>query len=50
VVTTSITTLVLYGGGVKRQSRMTHVPRGWDNWDQIGMLEQIGVYKQPLAA
>lgn len=23
---------------------------GWDNWDQLGMLQQIGVYKQPLAA
>ena len=22
----------------------------WDNWDQLGMLEQIGVYQQPLAA
>jgi steroid delta-isomerase-like uncharacterized protein len=20
---------------------------GWDNWDQLGMLEQIGAYKQP---
>jgi predicted ester cyclase len=20
---------------------------GWDNWDQLGMLEQIGVYQQP---
>ena len=26
------------------------VVEGWDNWDQLGMLEQIGVYKQPLAA
>ena len=23
---------------------------GWDSWDQLGMLEQIGVFKQPLAA
>ena len=23
---------------------------GWDVWDQLGMLEQIGVYKQPVAA
>jgi len=23
---------------------------GWDSWDQLGMLEQIGAYKQPLAA
>src|SRR5215470_8472083 len=20
---------------------------GWDNWDQLGMLEQIGAYQQP---
>jgi len=26
------------------------VVEGWDNWDQLGMLEQIGAYKQPLAA
>jgi steroid delta-isomerase-like uncharacterized protein len=26
------------------------VVESWDNWDQLGMLEQIGVYKQPLAA
>lgn len=26
------------------------VVEGWDNWDQMGMLEQIGVLKQPLAA
>jgi steroid delta-isomerase-like uncharacterized protein len=26
------------------------VVEGWDNWDQLGMLEQIGVYKQPRAA
>ena len=23
---------------------------GWDCWDQLGMLEQIGVYKPPRAA
>jgi hypothetical protein len=23
---------------------------GWDNWDQLGMLEQIGVYQQPAIA
>ena len=23
------------------------IVEGWDNWDQLGMLEQIGVYKQP---
>ena len=22
---------------------------GWDNWDQLGMLEQIGAYTQPEA-
>jgi predicted ester cyclase len=22
---------------------------GWDSWDQLGMLEQIGVYRQPEA-
>lgn len=26
------------------------IVEGWDNWDQLGMLEQIGVYKQPFAA
>jgi steroid delta-isomerase-like uncharacterized protein len=26
------------------------IVEGWDNWDQLGMLEQIGVFKQPLAA
>jgi steroid delta-isomerase-like uncharacterized protein len=26
------------------------IVEGWDNWDQLGMLEQLGVYKQPLAA
>ena len=26
------------------------VVESWDNWDQLGMLEQIGVYKQPVAA
>lgn len=23
------------------------IVEGWDNWDQLGMLEQIGAYKQP---
>jgi steroid delta-isomerase-like uncharacterized protein len=26
------------------------IVEGWDNWDQLGMLEQIGVYNQPLMA
>jgi len=26
------------------------IAEGWDNWDQLGMLQQIGAYKQPLAA
>jgi len=26
------------------------VVESWDNWDQLGMLEQIGVYKQPAIA
>ncbi len=26
------------------------IVEGWDSWDQLGMLEQIGVYKQPMAA
>ena len=26
------------------------IVEGWDNWDQLGMLEQIGVYKQPPMA
>jgi steroid delta-isomerase-like uncharacterized protein len=25
------------------------IVEGWDNWDQLGMLEQIGAYKQPEA-
>lgn len=25
------------------------IVEGWDNWDQIGMLQQIGAYKQPDA-
>jgi steroid delta-isomerase-like uncharacterized protein len=23
------------------------IVEGWDNWDRLGMLEQIGLYKQP---
>ena len=26
------------------------IVEGWDNWDQLGMLEQIGVYQQPAMA
>ena len=26
------------------------IVEGWDNWDQLGMLEQIGVYQKPGAA
>ena len=26
------------------------IVEGWDNWDQLGMLEQIGVYSAPVAA
>lgn len=26
------------------------IVEGWDNWDQLGMLEQIGVYNQPAIA
>jgi len=26
------------------------IVEGWDNWDQLGMLEQMGVYRQPAAA
>ena len=25
------------------------IVEGWDNWDQLAMLEQIGAYKQPAA-
>jgi steroid delta-isomerase-like uncharacterized protein len=25
------------------------IVEGWDNWDQLAMLEQLGVYKQPEA-
>ena len=23
------------------------IVEGWDNWDELGMLEQLGVYKRP---
>jgi steroid delta-isomerase-like uncharacterized protein len=26
------------------------IVEGWDHWDRLGMLEQIGAYKQPEAA
>ena len=26
------------------------IVEGWDNWDQLAMLEQIGAYQRPLAA
>jgi steroid delta-isomerase-like uncharacterized protein len=26
------------------------VVEGWDNWDQLGILQQIGAYQQPEAA
>jgi steroid delta-isomerase-like uncharacterized protein len=26
------------------------IVEGWDSWDQLGMLEQIGAYTQPSAA
>ena len=26
------------------------IVEGWDSWDQLGMLEQIGAYKQALKA
>ena len=26
------------------------IVEGWDHWDQLGMLEQIGAYKQALQA
>jgi len=26
------------------------IVEGWDNWDQLGMLEQIGAYQQPAIA
>jgi predicted ester cyclase len=26
------------------------IVEGWDNWDQLGMLKQIGVYEAPQAA
>jgi len=26
------------------------IVEGWDHWDQLGMLEQIGAYKQTLEA
>jgi hypothetical protein len=26
------------------------IVEGWDNWDQLGMLKQMGVYEAPQAA
>ena len=26
------------------------IVEGWDNWDQLAMLEQIGAYQRPQAA
>ncbi|HEX8815839.1 MAG TPA: ester cyclase [Terriglobales bacterium] len=26
------------------------IVEGWDNWDQLGMLEQIGAYQRPSTA
>ena len=26
------------------------IVEGWDNWDQLGMLQQIGAFSPPLAA
>ena len=26
------------------------IVEGWDNWDQLGMLKQIGVYRSPEAS
>jgi steroid delta-isomerase-like uncharacterized protein len=26
------------------------IVEGWDHWDRLGMLEQVGAYKQPEAA
>jgi steroid delta-isomerase-like uncharacterized protein len=26
------------------------IVEGWDNWDRLGMLQQIGLYKQPETA
>jgi steroid delta-isomerase-like uncharacterized protein len=26
------------------------IVEGWDSWDQLGLLEQIGAYNQPLVA
>ncbi len=33
-------------------ARIEHgkIVEGWDNWDQLGMLEQIGAYQQPAVA
>ncbi len=27
--------------------RDNQIIEGWDNWDQLGMLKQIGVYQSP---
>jgi len=26
------------------------IVEGWDNWDELGMLEQIGAFKRPAVA
>jgi steroid delta-isomerase-like uncharacterized protein len=51
------------GLGVPPSSRPVRIPgstivriakgkivEGWDHWDRLGMLEQIGAYQQPAAA
>jgi len=38
----------LTGTSIVRISK-GQIVEGWDNWDQLGMLEQIGAYQQPGA-
>lgn len=41
---------VTTGGITIARFRNGQIVEGWDNWDQLGMLEQIGAYKKPQAA
>jgi steroid delta-isomerase-like uncharacterized protein len=40
---------VLVGGMTLARIVNGKIVEGWDNWDQLGMLEQIGVYTRPEA-
>jgi steroid delta-isomerase-like uncharacterized protein len=41
---------VRIGGITIAQIADGKIVAGWDNWDQLGMLQQIGAYAQPVIA